>query len=166
MPSAARCLAFVAALLIPASGMAADAQPDTAAAPATRAEAWRRLRAEKSTRLHAYVPKAVEKFSVRFEDEIIPRLTTPRSGVFPFVGRITSGGGFALGLDDWLTQTHRWLGTGIGIGAFALGIFALKRPEQDRGTAMITGLSVLTAAIIVQGWFGGALVHGIDHLNW
>jgi uncharacterized membrane protein len=75
-------------------------------------------------------------------------------------------GGFALGLDDWLTQTHRWLGTGIGIGAFALGVFALKRPEQDRGTAMITGLSVLTAAIIVQGWFGGALVHGIDHLNW
>ena len=57
-------------------------------------------------------------------------------------------------------------GTGIGIGAFALGAFALKRPEQDRGTAMIVGLSILTAAILVQGWFGGALVHGVDHLNW
>lgn len=75
-------------------------------------------------------------------------------------------GGFELGLDDWVMQSHRWLGTGIGIGAFALGVFALKRPEQDRGTAMIVGLSFLTAAILVQGWFGGALVHGVDHLNW
>lgn len=75
-------------------------------------------------------------------------------------------GGFELGLDDWVMQSHRWLGTGIGVGAFALGVFALKRPEQDRGSGMIVGLSILTAAILVQGWFGGALVHGIDHLNW
>jgi uncharacterized membrane protein len=75
-------------------------------------------------------------------------------------------GGFELGLDDWVMQSHRWLGTGIGIGAFSLGVFALKRPEQDCGTAMIFGLSILTAGILVQGWFGGALVHGIDHLNW
>ena len=75
-------------------------------------------------------------------------------------------GGFELGLDDWVMQSHRWLGTGIGVGAFALGVFALKRPEQDRGSSMIAGLSILTAAILVQGWFGGALVHGVDHLNW
>ena len=73
---------------------------------------------------------------------------------------------FELGLDDWMMQSHRWLGTGIGIGAFALGVFALRRPEQDRGSGMIVGLSILTAAILVQGWFGGALVHGVDHLNW
>lgn len=75
-------------------------------------------------------------------------------------------GGFELGLDDWVMQSHRWLGTGIGIGAFALGVFALRRPEEDRGPGMIAGLSILTAAILVQGWFGGALVHGVDHLNW
>lgn len=75
-------------------------------------------------------------------------------------------GGFELSLDDWMMQSHRWLGTGIGLGAFALGVFALRRPEQDRGRAMIVGLSILTAAILVQGWFGGALVHGVDHLNW
>jgi hypothetical protein len=93
-----RLLALTAAVLSPASAAAADAQPtEGSAAPTTRAEAWRRLRAEKSTHLHAYVPKAAEKFAVRFEDEIIPRLTTPRSGLFPFIGRITSGGGFALG---------------------------------------------------------------------
>ena len=31
---------------------------------------------------------------------------------------------------------------------------------------MIVGLSILTAAILVQGWFGGALVHSIDRLIW
>ena len=31
---------------------------------------------------------------------------------------------------------------------------------------MIIGLSLITAAIVVQGWFGGALVHGIDHMDW
>lgn len=75
-------------------------------------------------------------------------------------------GGFDPGLDDWVMQSHRWLGTGIGIGAFALGVLALRRPDQDRGPGMIVGLSILTAAILVQGWFGGALVHGVDHLNW
>ena len=73
------------------------APPVAAAAPASRADAWRQLRADKATRLHAYVPKAVETFAVRFEDNILPRLAAPRSGFFPFVGRITSGGGFAIG---------------------------------------------------------------------
>jgi len=91
-------LLALATVLLPVSAAAAGLQPtDAPAAPASRADAWRRLRAEKSTHLHAYVPKAAEKFAVRFEDEIIPRLTTPRSGLFPFVGRITSGGGFAMG---------------------------------------------------------------------
>jgi hypothetical protein len=31
---------------------------------------------------------------------------------------------------------------------------------------MLAGLAVITAAIVVQGWFGGAMVHGVDHLNW
>lgn len=75
-------------------------------------------------------------------------------------------GGFALATDDWMLQSHRWIGTGIGVGALLLAIWALRRPEQDRSPAMIAGLSALTAAILVQGWFGGALIHGLDHLDW
>jgi hypothetical protein len=78
------------ALLVPPAAIAQGAA-------ATRADAWRQLRAEKATRLHAYVPKGAEKFAIRFEDNILPRLAAPRSGIFPFVGRITSGGGFAMG---------------------------------------------------------------------
>lgn len=75
-------------------------------------------------------------------------------------------GGFALASDDWMLQSHRWLGTGIGVGALMLAIWALRRPEEDRSPVMIIGLSALTAAILIQGWFGGALIHGVDHLNW
>ena len=75
-------------------------------------------------------------------------------------------GGFNFSADDAMLGPHRWLGTGVGVGALGLGIWAWRRPEDDRGLGMIIGLTVITAAIVVQGWFGGALVHGIDHMNW
>jgi len=67
---------------------------------------------------------------------------------------------------DPMLTVHRWLGTAIGIGGFGLGVWAWRKPGQDRGTKMIIGLALITAAIVVQGWYGGALVHGIDHMNW
>lgn len=67
---------------------------------------------------------------------------------------------------DPLLTVHRWLGTAVGVGGLGLGLWAWRRPEAYRGFGMMIGLAVITAAIIVQGWFGGALVHGIDHLNW
>jgi uncharacterized membrane protein len=75
-------------------------------------------------------------------------------------------GGFELASDDWLLQFHRWLGTGVGLGAAGLAIWAWRKPEAYRGAAMIGGLTVITIAIIIQGWFGGAMVHGLDHMNW
>jgi uncharacterized membrane protein len=67
---------------------------------------------------------------------------------------------------DPLLSVHRWLGTAIGAGALALGIWAWRRPDQVRGTGMIAALAVITAAIVIQGWYGGAMVHGIEHINW
>jgi uncharacterized membrane protein len=75
-------------------------------------------------------------------------------------------GGFDFATDDALLSPHRWLGTAIGVGGLALAIWAWRKPEEDRGNGMIVGLAVITAAIIIQGWFGGAMVHGIEHMNW
>jgi uncharacterized membrane protein len=73
----------------------------------------------------------------------------------------------AIGADpDPLLTVHRWLGTAFGVAALGFGIWAWRRPEDVRGPGMIIGLSSLTAAVIVQGWYGGALVHGMDHMNW
>lgn len=73
----------------------------------------------------------------------------------------------ASGMDpDPLLTVHRWLGTTIGVMAVALATWAWRKPEQDRSGLMIAFLTVITAAIVVQGWYGGALVHGMDHMNW
>lgn len=67
--------------------------------------------------------------------------------------------------DDWLLHFHRWLGTAIGAFALALGIWAVRRPDRSLGTGMIAALTVIAAALVVQGWFGGAMVHGLHHLD-
>ncbi len=73
----------------------------------------------------------------------------------------------AIGADpDPLLAVHRWLGTAIGIGGLGLALVAWRRPEEDRGRGTIIGLTAITAAILVQGWYGGAMVHGMDHMNW
>lgn len=73
----------------------------------------------------------------------------------------------AIGADpDPVLTAHRWLGTAIGLGGLALGIWAWRRPGQDRSAGMIAALTVMTAAIIVQGWFGGEMVHGMGHMNF
>ena len=75
-------------------------------------------------------------------------------------------GGWVAWDADPLLAVHRWLGTGIGIGGLLLAIWAWRRPWEDRGGGMILALVGMTIAIAVQGWFGGALVHGAEHLNW
>jgi len=75
-------------------------------------------------------------------------------------------GGFSVNDSDPLLAVHRWLGTAIGLFGLALALWAWRRPWQDRRAPMIAALSVMTAMIVVQGWYGGALVHGMDHMDW
>jgi len=74
--------------------------------------------------------------------------------------------GFELVDNDRLLLVHRWLGTFMGVGGLALAVWAWRRPWEDRGTGMILSLTAMTIAIAVQGWFGGALVYGMEHMNW
>ena len=59
------------------------------AAEQSRAAELARLKAEKAKKLHPYVPNKAE--------QIIPRLTGPRKGLYPYFGSAFSGGGLALG---------------------------------------------------------------------
>jgi hypothetical protein len=72
-------------------------------------------------------------------------------------------GGLPAADPDWLHIAHRWLGTAIGLAGGLLGVAALRRPM---GRGMAVALGVMTLALLVQGWMGAALGHGIDHLNW
>ena len=59
---------------------------------------------------------------------------------------------------------HRWLGLAVGVGGLGLGIWAWRRPWEDRGSGMILALTIMTVAILVQGFLGAGLTHGIGHL--
>jgi uncharacterized membrane protein len=75
-------------------------------------------------------------------------------------------GGLTFTDTDPLLRVHRWLGTIIGAAAVGLAIWAWKRPDEDRRPEMVWALAALTAALIVQGWYGGAIVHGASHMSW
>lgn len=59
---------------------------------------------------------------------------------------------------------HRWLGVAIGVAGAGLGVWAWRRPWEDRGAGMILALTFMTLAIAVQGFLGAGLTHGMDHM--
>ena len=71
--------------------------------------------------------------------------------------------GMAADPDPVLTY-HRWLGVAIGVVGLGLGLWAWRRPWEDRGAGMILALTLMTVAIAVQGFLGAGVTHGIDHL--
>ena len=80
---------------------------------------------------------------------------------------IAAAAGWLAGLGgepDQILIYHRWLGVAIGIVGAALGIWAWRRPWEDRGAGMILALTIMTVAIAVQGFLGAAVTHGVEHL--
>lgn len=67
---------------------------------------------------------------------------------------------------DWIHAWHRWLGTGLGAIGAGVAIWAWKRAEAVTGGIMVWTLGLTTLILLVQGWFGGALVRGVGHMNW
>ena len=65
---------------------------------------------------------------------------------------------------DPILAYHRWLGVTIAFAGAGLGIWAWRRPWEDRGAGMILALTIMTIAIAVQGFLGAGLTHGMDHM--
>lgn len=74
--------------------------------------------------------------------------------------------GMALIDADPLLGWHRWIGTALGAIGAALALWAWRSPSSATGRPMLWALGGVTLLLLVQGWIGGALIHGIDHLNW
>ena len=73
---------------------------------------------------------------------------------------------FVLFDGEQLIMAHRWLGTGIGLTGLALALLVWRRPERVGGRPVLAALGAVTLALVVQGWLGGSLLHGVDHMNW
>lgn len=90
------------------------------------------------------------------------------------VGAVTLGwffAGFRLSDLDWIMTLHRWLGTGAGVLAIGLLILCVlaHRPD-DRGRRVLAwyrvALFVAAALVAANGFFGGAMIYGLDHYAW
>jgi len=85
-------------------------------------------------------------------------------GIFAPVAALA---GWFAGMDadpEPVLAYHRWLGVTIGLLGAGLGVWAWRRPWEDRGAGMILALTIMTVAIAVQGFLGAVLTHGMDHL--
>lgn len=91
---------------------------------------------------------------------------------------VVAGGIFApiAAVAGWITAAdtdpsailtyHRWLGSGVGIAGLLLGIWAWRRPWEDRGAGMVLALTAMTIAILVQAGLGAIVTHGLEHLTF
>ncbi len=78
-------------------------------------------------------------------------------------------GGFHVSDEQWIMTTHRWAGTGAGLCA----VLALVLGEVSRRTGVARSrfwyrLALFTAVVVlgITGFFGGALIYGLDHYAW
>lgn len=79
-------------------------------------------------------------------------------------------GGFVLWDADWVQATHRWLGTGTAVmSVITLASFArmVRHSGVGRDVLWYRACLFFTASLIgAAGFFGGALVFGINHYAW
>jgi mono/diheme cytochrome c family protein/uncharacterized membrane protein len=77
--------------------------------------------------------------------------------------------GFRLTDASWVMMTHRWLGTCTVVCAgLVLVLSELSRRPDRRRTRMCSRVALLVVAVLVSvtGFFGGAVVFGLDHYSW
>jgi hypothetical protein len=75
-------------------------------------------------------------------------------------------GGFVLVDTDALQLWHRWIGTGLAVIGGGVALRALGRRDAVYGRGMVVALTAITVILLVQGWLGAALVHGMEHMNF
>jgi uncharacterized membrane protein len=75
-------------------------------------------------------------------------------------------GGFVLVDRDPIQLWHRWNGTALGLIGGAVMIWAWRRRDAVNGANMVVALGLITVALIVQGWLGAAIVHGMEHMRF
>lgn len=73
-------------------------------------------------------------------------------------------GGFQFVDRDPIQMVHRWIGTGLAMVGATLALWAWRRAEAVNSRAMTWALGTVTVVLLVQGWFGAALTHGVEHM--
>lgn len=92
---------------------------------------------------------------------------------FGAIGAVTLGwfnGGFTLVDDEWVQTVHRWLGTSTAlVTLLTVGLLIKALKPGATASAWLryrVALFVAAGMVGVTGFFGGAIVYGINHYAW
>ena len=73
-------------------------------------------------------------------------------------------GGLAITDSDPVLQWHRWLGTGLALISGAVALWAWRRRARVNSAAMVYLLGLIVVLLLVQGFLGASVTHGMEHL--
>jgi uncharacterized membrane protein len=73
-------------------------------------------------------------------------------------------GGIALADPNPIKLAHRWIGTTLAVLVGGVGVWAWRRTESVNSRAMVWFLAGATVLLLVQGWLGAVLTHGMAHM--
>jgi uncharacterized membrane protein len=73
-------------------------------------------------------------------------------------------GGLTLQDTDQVLMFHRWLGTVLGLVGGLLGLWAWRRRGSVHGRGMVFALGAVVALLLVQGFLGASVTHGMEHM--
>lgn len=73
-------------------------------------------------------------------------------------------GGLTLRDTDTVLMLHRWLGTALGLIGGGLAWWAWRRRESVHSGRMMAALGLTVALLLVQGFLGASVTHGMEHV--
>lgn len=73
-------------------------------------------------------------------------------------------GGLTLTDIDTVLMLHRWLGTALGLIGGVVAIWAWRRRTSVGSSAMVGALGLIVIMLLVQGFLGASVTHGMEHM--
>ena len=74
--------------------------------------------------------------------------------------------GFALTDRDPIQAWHRWIGTALALIVGVIGVWAWRHTNSVNSRAMTWVLGATTLLLLLQGWLGASITHGMDHMTF
>ena len=66
--------------------------------------------------------------------------------------------------DDTVLMLHRWLGSGLGLAGAAVALWAWRRRASVNSAGMVGALAAIVLLLLVQGFLGASVTHGMEHM--
>jgi len=73
-------------------------------------------------------------------------------------------GGLTFTDTGTVLQLHRWLGTLLALVGGAVAWWALRRRASVNSRAMVYSLGLIIVMLLVQGFLGASVTHGMEHM--